>query len=176
MSKKKSASSCPSHAVQAGVAIIEPPAVTVLHVDDDPNDTELLRAAARKADVRFILHNVEDADQAVAYLSGKGVYADRRAYHLPALVLLDLKMPRATGFEVLKWIRQHPSLGQVPVVVLSGSELQDDIQQAYDVGANSYMVKPLGFDSLVQLVKNINAAWIAALPRADHSLEIAAGF
>lgn len=156
--------------------MIQPPAVTVLHVDDDPNDTELLRAAARKASVRFVLHNVEDAEQAIAYLSGKGVYADRCLYNLPALVLLDLKMPRATGFEVLKWIRQHPSLGQVPVVVLSGSELQDDIQQAYDVGANSYMVKPLGFDALVQLVKNINAAWIAALPKPGQNLELAAGF
>src|SRR5512140_2159425 len=116
--------------------------VTVLHVDDDPNDTELLRAATRKAGVRFTLHNVEDADQAVAYLSGRGHFADRARYPMPALGLLDLKMPRQTGLEVLRWIRARPDLQYVPVVVLSGSELKDDIQKAKEAGANSYLVKP----------------------------------
>ncbi len=137
-------------------------ALTVLHVDDDPNDTELLRAAARKANVRFLLHNVPDGEQAIAYLSGQSIYADRARYRLPALVLLDLKMPRTTGFEILQWIRSHPELGHLPVVVLSGSQLQDDIRQAYADGANSYLVKPLGFDALVSLVKNIDTGWLAA--------------
>ncbi len=149
-----------------------PTAVTVLHVDDDPNDTELLRAAARKAEVEFILHNAEDADQALAYLSGKGIYADREKYEVPALVLLDLKMPRATGFEVLKWIRQRPALAHLPVVILSGSELHDDMEQAYAAGANSYFVKPLGFDALVQLVSSINSAWIAALPKPGQAQQV----
>jgi CheY-like chemotaxis protein len=175
MTKRKSASSFGHRAAPTAAPAIEPPSVTVLHVDDDPNDTELLRAAARKAGVPFILHNAEDADQAIAYLNGKGRYSHRETYQVPALILLDLKMPRATGFEVLKWIRQHPSLGQIPVVVLSGSELQDDIQEAYNVGANSYMVKPLGFDSLVQLVKRINAAWIATLPKPCEGVELSAG-
>ena len=174
MIKRKSASSLSARVTRTG-APIEPPVVTVLHVDDDPNDTELLRAAARKAGVPFALHNAEDADQAIAYLTGKGVYSDRETYQIPALVLLDLKMPRATGFEVLKWIRQRSKLAQIPVVVLSGSELQDDIQEAYKVGANSYMVKPLGFDALVQLVRNINTAWIAALPRPGQGVELSAG-
>ncbi len=159
---------------KAGVKVELPP-VTVLHVDDDPNDTELLRAAARKAEVPFILHNAEDAEHAIAYLNGEGIYADRNVYGVPALVLLDLKMPRATGFEVLKWIRANPKLGQVPVVVLSGSELREDIEQAYAVGANSYIVKPLGFEALVQLVKSINAGWIAALPAATKSRSVATG-
>jgi len=171
---KRQSSSLNSRAYVAGTPAIEPPPVTVLHVDDDPNDTELLRAAARKAGVNFVLHNAEDAEHAIAYLSGSGQFADREAYALPALILLDLKMPRATGFEVLKCIRQHTTLGHVPVVILSGSELQDDIQEAYNVGATSYMVKPLGFESLVQLVKNINAAWILALPKAAENLEVPA--
>jgi CheY-like chemotaxis protein len=170
MTKRTSAKTLAPATGAANHGIIPPPAVTVLHVDDDPNDTELLRAAARKADVRFELHNVEDADQAIAFLTGKEPYADRNVFRAPSLILLDLKMPRATGFEVLKWIREHPNFAQVPVVVLSGSELQDDIQLAYNVGANSYMVKPLGFDALVQLVKNINAAWIAALPSASQQV------
>ncbi len=139
------------------------PTVTVLHIDDDPNDTELLRAATRKAQVDFILHNVEDGERAIAYLSGTGAYRDRDQYQIPSLILLDLKMPRATGFEILKWIRKHPELGDIPVVVLSGSQLKDDIERAYEVGANSYVVKPLGFEALVNFVRDINTAWLAAV-------------
>ena len=142
------------------------PPITVLHIDDDPNDTELLRAATRKAELPFILHNVEDGEQAIAYLSGLGVYSDRQTYHLPALILLDLKMPRATGFEILKWIRSHPELEHLPVVVLSGSELQDDIRRAYDVGANSYLVKPLGFEALVTMVRTIGSVWLTGNSQA----------
>src|SRR5947207_936056 len=93
----------------------------VLHIDDDPNDTLLLEAAARKAGAQFRLQNVHDGEAAIAYLSGAGIYADRGLYPLPSLILLDLKMPRATGFEVLQWIRAHSELGQMPVVILSGS-------------------------------------------------------
>src|ERR1043165_3177141 len=73
--------------------------VTVLHIDDDPNDTELLRAATKRAKTHFDLQNVEDGEHAIAYLNGDGVYADRDRYPMPALILLDLKMPRATGME-----------------------------------------------------------------------------
>src|SRR5712671_4911113 len=128
-----------------------PVELTVLHIDDDPNDTALLQAATRKADLNLILKNVEDFEQATAYLGGVGVYADRGTYPVPSLILLDLKMPRATGFEVLRWIRNHPGYSHIPIVVLSGSELQDDIRRAYVGGANSYLVKPLGFDALVSL-------------------------
>lgn len=137
---------------------------TVLHIDDDPNDTQLFHAAAGRAQVRFSIQNVTDGEQAMAYLNGKGSFANRNLYPLPALVLLDLKMPRATGFDVLRWIRNHPEMGNIPVVVFSGSELRDDIQQAYAVGADSYLVKPIGFNALVELVKNIDAAWIAGQP------------
>ena len=140
------------------------PLVTVLHIDDDPNDTELLRAAAVKAKVTCALHNVSDGEQAIAYLSGHGRYSDRKLHPLPVLILLDLKMPRATGFEVLSWIRAHPQIGHLPVVVLSGSELQDDIQRAYAAGANSYLIKPLGFSALVDLVRNLQAVWLAGAP------------
>jgi CheY-like chemotaxis protein len=80
---------------------------------------------------------------------------------MPAVVLLDLKMPRATGFDVLRWIRAHPEAGNIPIIVFSGSELQDDIRQAYAVGADSYLVKPIGFNALVDLVKQIDHGWIA---------------
>lgn len=143
-------------------------APTVLHIDDDPNDTTLLQAATRKAGLNLALKNAEDFEKAIDYLSGKGAYADRSAHPLPRLILLDLKMPRATGFEVLRWIRGNPSLAQIPVIVLSGSELQDDVRRAYVGGANSYLVKPLGFDALVELVRNIYTVWLTA-PQAGFT-------
>lgn len=139
--------------------------VTVLHVDDDPNDTALLEAARRKAELEFRLENVSDGDQAMAYLRGSGPYANRMTHPWPRLILLDLKMPRATGFEILKWIRNRPDCKELPVVVLSGSELQEDIRQAYSLGANSYLVKPLGFEALVELLKNITSVWLSLRPK-----------
>jgi CheY-like chemotaxis protein len=129
---------------------------TVLHVDDDPNDTALLQAASRKAKLDFELHNVEDGEQAIAYLD----QAERSGERIPSLVLLDLKMPRATGVEILRWIRRHPKLKLLPVIVLSGSELQEDIRNAYAEGANSYLVKPLGFEALVDMVRNLGTDWL----------------
>jgi CheY-like chemotaxis protein len=156
---------------RAHPARLAPPlSITVLHIDDDPKETELLRAAVQQAAVPFNFLNVEDGEQAIMYLSGKGPYTNRALYPLPSLVLLDLKMPRATGFEILKWIRCHPELGELPVLVLSGSELQDDIRRAYAVGANSYHVKPLGFDALVSLVKDINASWVGTMVNSQTTL------
>jgi CheY-like chemotaxis protein len=133
---------------------------TVLHIDDDPNDAELLEAAICKAEGGFILRTVPDGEQAMAYLNGQGMYADRTRFRIPSLVLLDLKMPRATGLEVLKWIRGHPLFGGVPVMILSGSELKADIDAAYDAGANSYKIKPLGFSELVSLVRDLKRDWL----------------
>src|SRR6185437_7492148 len=140
--------------------------VTVLHVDDDPNDTTLLQVACAKAAVDFELQNIDDGNEVIDYLSGTGKYADRTRYQLPGLVLLDLKMPRATGLDILKWIRGHSLLKHLPVIVLSGSELREDIRQAYAGGANSYLVKPPSFDSLVNLVKDIGAQ----LPGIRHGV------
>lgn len=139
--------------------------VTVLHVDDDPNDTTLLQVACARAAVDFELLNISDANEAVDYLSGAGKYADRARYRFPELVLLDLKMPRATGMDILKWIRGHSDLKHLPVFVLSGSEFKGDIHLAYDGGADSYLVKPPNFDSLISLVKNIKEQLPAAALR-----------
>jgi len=138
------------------------PELAVLHIDDDPNDTTLLQAATRKAKLSFTLKNAEDFDQAVAYLTGTGIYEDRREYPMPSLILLDLKMPRATGFEVLRWLRNNSEVKHIPVIVLSGSELQDDVRKAYLGGASSYLVKPLGFEALVNMVRNIHTVWLNA--------------
>jgi CheY-like chemotaxis protein len=144
----------------------------VLHVDDDPNDTALLEAARCKAGVQFRLENVCDGEQAMAYLNGGAPYQNRISHPFPTLVLLDLKMPRATGFEILKWIRNHVNCKNLPVVVLSGSELHEDIQQACSMGANSYLVKPLGFEALVKLVKQIAAIWLVPRPPRISSVAL----
>lgn len=143
-----------------------PPArkpVTVLHVDDDPNDTTLLQVACARADVGFELQNMVDGTEVMDYLTGIGKYADRNQYRFPGLVLLDLKMPRATGLEVLKWIRSHAMSKHLPVIVLSGSELQEDMNLAFAGGANSYLVKPPNLSSLISMVKDIGAR-LPALP------------
>lgn len=160
---KKKAEAKLSHAQggSGGARALGSARLTVLHIDDDPNDTELLQAASRQAGVPFVLQRIQDGEQAIAYLSGLGVYADRRRYPLPALILLDLKMPRTSGFEVLKWMRKHPQLGGVPIVVFSGCERQDDIQLAYSMGANSYIVKPLGFQELVRVAETLHTVWLA---------------
>ena len=127
---------------------------TVLHVEDDPNDTLLLEHACRKAGVVFDLRAVSDGDQAIAYLRGINDFSDRAKYPLPHLILLDLKMPRVSGFDVLTWLREN-ALNGVPVVVLTSSNHDADVKRAYDLGAKSYLVKPVGFEALVELVKTL---------------------
>jgi CheY-like chemotaxis protein len=133
---------------------------TILHVEDDPNDAMLFAYACRKAEVTFRLNSVKDGDEAIAYLRGVEDFADRDRYPFPELVLLDLKMPRVSGFDVLSWIRHEEPMKRVPVIVLTSSSHETDIQRAYDLGANSYLVKPVGFDALVDVVKTIQGYWM----------------
>ena len=128
---------------------------TILHVEDDPNDTLLLEHACKKAGVIFDLQAVSDGDQAIAYLRGLNHFSDRMKHPMPNLILLDLKMPRVSGFDVLAWLRSDESAKGVPVVVLTSSNHDADIKRAYDLGAKSYLVKPVGFEALVELVKTL---------------------
>lgn len=130
---------------------------TILHVEDDPNDTLLFQHACQKAGVIFDLQAVSDGDQAMAYLRGTNDFSDREKHPMPKLILLDLKMPRVSGFDVLTWLRSEDSLRSVPVVVLSSSNHDADVKRAYDLGAKSYLVKPVGFEALVELVKTLPA-------------------
>src|SRR5438067_5170321 len=128
---------------------------TELHVDDDPNDLLLFEHACRKAGVGLELKTVTDGDEALDYLRGEAKFADRERNPLPKLVLLDLKMPRLSGFDVLSWIRRDERFRRLPVVVLTSSTHDADMRRAYDLGANSYLVKPVGFDALVEIAKAI---------------------
>ncbi len=133
---------------------------TILIVEDEPVNVLMIRRALAKARVANPVQVVEDGDAAVAYLSGAGDYADREQFPLPMLILLDLKLPRRSGLEVLDWRRQQPGLRRIPVVVLTSSRETDDVRRAYDTGANSYLVKPVQFDALLEMVKSLGTYWL----------------
>jgi CheY-like chemotaxis protein len=129
----------------------------VLVVEDDPDDQHLIARAFRKANVTVPLHFADDGDQAVAFLDRSLREPDALR---PVVVLLDLKLPRRSGFEVLTWVKGHESLKRVPVVVLTSSRESADLERAYDLGANSYLVKPAKPDALLQMVAAIDAYWL----------------
>jgi CheY-like chemotaxis protein len=132
----------------------------ILQVEDDPNDVMLVEMAFRQASPGLVLKVVTDGEQAISYLSGEGAFADRTKTPFPNLVLLDLKLPRKSGLEVLAWIRTQPGLKSLPVVVLTSSDQPTDISNAYDRGANSYLVKPANLDVLVEMAKAIQLYWL----------------
>ncbi|MFC5462792.1 response regulator [Massilia niabensis] len=131
----------------------------LLLVEDNPDDVLLVRRALRKAALAVSMQEVRDGDEAVAYLEGSGGFADRARHPLPALILLDLKLPRRSGLEVLRWIRSRPALATTPVVVLTSSGEDEDIQNAYALGANSYLQKPVAFNGLVELLGVLGLYW-----------------
>jgi CheY-like chemotaxis protein len=132
---------------------------TILHVEDDPNDVLLVERAIKKSNAPAVLRSVSDGDKAVSYLKGEESFANREQHPLPDLVLLDLKMPRKSGLEVLTWIREQNHFRGLPVVIFTSSKHEQDISRAYDLGANSYLVKPVGFDSLLDTLKQVYQYW-----------------
>src|SRR5215471_21681171 len=131
----------------------------ILLAEDDPNDVLLIQRAFQKAGFQNLLKVVRDGDQAIQYLSGSGNYSDRKRYPLPFLLLLDLKMPGTDGFEVLQWVRAERELKRLLVIVLTSSNLQSDVDRAYDLGANSYLVKPVEFQEMVNMVQRFEVYW-----------------
>lgn len=132
---------------------------TILLIDDDDNDRLLIQRAFQKAGLESVLRTVSDGREALDYLRGAGECADRTRYPVPFLALLDLKMPGISGFEVLQWIRSQANLRRLLVVVLTSSSLQSDVDRAYELGANSYLVKPVDFEAMVNLVRRFEAYW-----------------
>src|SRR6266516_2058731 len=127
----------------------------ILLVEDDEADILLLRRAFRNAHIANPLIEVRDGQAAIQYLSGEGDYADRTRYPIPFLILLDLRLPKLSGFEVLAWIRDQPELVKLTIVVLTTSDHVPDVTKAHELGANSYLVKPGTFDELVAMLKRI---------------------
>jgi len=134
-------------------------AAAILLVEDSADDALLVSKAAEQTLGGVRLLRVPHGIAALQYLEGQGIYSDRTAYPFPEIVLLDLKMPEMDGFQVLRWIREHPKLKRLPVIVLTGSTLEDDSERAYENGANSYLVKPCDFSQLVETMKHFGEFW-----------------
>ncbi len=133
---------------------------TILVVEDLVTDARLIERSMKKAKIANPLTLVTDGQQAIEYLSATGAYTDRSKHPLPVMVLLDLKLPKRDGFEVLQWIKQQDHLKRIPVVVLTSSSRSPDVNRAYDLGANSYLVKPVDDDSLVELFQSLDVYWL----------------
>jgi len=131
----------------------------ILLVEDDANDVLLIQRAFQKAGYKSSLKVVRDGSQAIAYLRGVGPFEDRDKYPLPFLMLLDLKMPGTSGFEVLQWVRSKPEFRRLLIVVLTSSNLQADVDRAYELGANSYLVKPVEFEEMVSMIQRFEIYW-----------------
>lgn len=133
---------------------------TVLVADDDENDILFLQQAFLEAQVLNPVQAVHGGLEAIQYLKGEGVYANRQKYPLPSLMLLDLKMPGCDGFEVLKWLKERREIYTFPVVVLSSSSELRDTQRAMELGASAYSVKPCGLAYLMEMAKELRARWL----------------
>lgn len=143
---------------------------TILLAEDNSTDALMVQRAFKKANLLNPIQVVDDGDKAVAYLAGEGPYADRGQHPFPVLLLLDLKLPRRSGLETLEWLRRQEGLKRLPVVVLTSSKESSDINRAYDLGANSYLVKPVNFDPLLDMVKTLGLYWVVLneKPDTDH--------
>ena len=138
----------------------EPVLPTILLVEDTPSDAALIRRGFEKTNVLNPIVWVKNGQEALGYLSGLGQYGDRGRYPLPALILLDLDLPEMTGFELLQWKRTQPYIRRIPVVVLTIDNATSAVNSAYDLGANSYLVKPGNPEEILRVVKNIQEYWL----------------
>ncbi|MGF1522334.1 MAG: response regulator [Leptolyngbyaceae cyanobacterium] len=132
----------------------------ILLVENDPNDILFIQRAFRQADVTVTIQVVDDRDTVIDYLSGTGAYTDRDRYPLPRVILLDLKLSRRSGLEILEWIKQQPFIKRIPVIVLTSSKETIDIDQSYDLGVNSYLVKPVNFKALSEMIALLGTYWL----------------
>ena len=131
----------------------------ILLMEDDENDALLLKRALKRLNVQNPVHCVIDGEEGIAYLTGAGKYGDRTAYPFPGFIITDLKMPRKSGMEVLKWLKEHSKYRVIPTLVLTSSKEGTDVAKAYGFGANSYMVKPADFRDLEKMMRLIHDYW-----------------
>lgn len=134
--------------------------VDILLVEDNPLDAELTMRALRKNNVTNPIHHVEDGAEAIDFLFCKGAYSERHFGLMPRVVFLDLKLPKISGLEVLRMIKQDERTKHIPVVLVTSSREASDIKTAYSLGANSFVVKPVEFDEFVEALKNVGNYWL----------------
>jgi CheY-like chemotaxis protein len=132
---------------------------TILLLDDNPDDARFVRLALQRVGVITPVQTVSDSEQAQCYLGGQGCFADTENYPRPVLVLLDL-IANKSGREFLAWLREQPLLKRLPVVVLTSSREEADINRAYELGCNSYLVKPVSFNTLLVMMQTLTQYWL----------------
>jgi CheY-like chemotaxis protein len=130
-------------------------ATTILLAEDNPDDVLILRRALKQAQIEYSLQIVPDGVEAVAYLAGRGKYAQRELYPWPCLLLLDLKMPRLDGFGVLQWMNDHGLLSKLPVVILTSSGEEQDLERANGLGVRSYFLKPPTREMVLEIMRSL---------------------
>ncbi|NCP86281.1 MAG: two-component system response regulator [Anaerolineae bacterium CG_4_9_14_3_um_filter_57_17] len=133
----------------------------ILLVEDNRMDVELTLDAFKEARLENKIHVASNGQEALDYLFGRGKYSDRKTYPTPNLILLDLKLPGVDGFEVLRQVKSTPVLKRIPVVILTSSKDEGDRALSYDIGANSYLVKPVSFEGFLGVVREINGYWLS---------------
>jgi CheY-like chemotaxis protein len=142
--------------------------ITILIADDDQEDRMLAEDALKESrlvnDIRF----VEDGEELLEYLQHRGRYADPEGAPRPGMILLDLNMPRMDGREALKHIKSDPELRRIPVIVLTTSKAEEDIYRSYDLGVNSFIIKPVTFDSLVNIMRALEQYWFEIVELAPR--------
>jgi CheY-like chemotaxis protein len=134
-------------------------ATTVLLAEDNPDEAMLMQRAFKMCGLQRPPHIVRDGLEAIAYIKGEGAFADRATHPFPHIVILDLKMPKASGFEVLKWLKEHQDLAVIPTIVWSSSSDVGDVKRAYCLGANGYLCKPVDFQEFKTMVGEILRYW-----------------
>ena len=134
--------------------------IVILLADDDEEDRMLAADAMHESRVANDLRFVEDGEELLDYLFKRGRYAGPDAAPTPGLILLDLNMPRKDGREALREIKAHPDLRRIPIVILTTSKAEEDIYRTYDLGANSFITKPVSFEGLVAVMRDIGRYWI----------------
>jgi CheY-like chemotaxis protein len=143
---------------------------TILLVEDEENDALLVKMAFQKNGISNPVQWARDGLEAIAYLNGEGDFANRERYPFPEVLILDLKMPRMNGLELLAWIRDHPEFRVIPTIIMSASQLDSDVEKAYALGANTYMIKPSAFDDLAKMVKLAHDYWqMSVKPRTTRA-------
>lgn len=133
---------------------------SILLVEDNPDDVALILHAFKRAQIANPLHVVTDGEQAMSYLEGSPPHDDRTRHPLPSLVLLDLKLPRRSGFEVIEAAKAQAQLRIIPIVVLTSSNQNEDMRRAYELGANGYLVKPGKRDALIEMMRAVDGYWL----------------
>ncbi|MGN6641523.1 MAG: response regulator [Verrucomicrobiota bacterium] len=145
------------------------PELPILLIEKDNEYVTVLEIALKKNNINNQLVHVSDGEDAISYLCGRNQYADRQKFPFPIWIFTELRLPRVGGFEFLQWLKKHPDCAVIPVIVLSVSDLNADIVQAYSLGANSYIIKPKTLPELIEVIRRTFDYWKScALPKVEH--------